>query len=81
MQTEIERLEAENTKLQSQVNWLRNVASKMLVMIGNVGPVLEEYEKHLTLIQVELGKTKTIYSDLEKNIREALSEIPTGTDT
>lgn len=67
-------LEQDNTILRAKLHWYANVTKKLLVMIKNAADVLEEYEKQVDLIRVELNKTKQVYSKLHTDLQEALNE-------
>jgi hypothetical protein len=78
MSTDNEKLEQENVALLARNHWLQNVNDKMLVMIKNAADVLEEYEKQVDLIRVELNKTKQVYSDLHLKLTEAFDDRRPG---
>ena len=80
MQTDFDKQKADNIVLEAKNAWLTNVNNKMLVMIKNAADVLEEYERQVDLIRVELTKTKQVYSELYKNLKEALDEHPNRHD-
>jgi len=74
MQTDLEKLEQNNTILLARYQWLTNITGKLLVMIKHAADVLEEYEKQVSLIGVELNKTKQVYSKLHEQLLEALND-------
>jgi len=60
--------------IQAQLEWHKNVNSKMVVMIKNAADVLETYAENLEAILVALKTTQGIYSRLHSNLIEALDE-------
>lgn len=73
-----ERLNPKMVKLpadiQAQNEWLKNVNSKLVVMIKNAADVLEGYVENLDQILEALRETHTIYSRLHSDLTEAFDE-------